>query len=582
MILKDKLLFVSLVILSLIFTSAQTQAQFEDDEFLEVEQAYQALVTIDEKQIDVEWNLAPGYYLYQHQFAIKTTKGEESTPLQFEFEQGKVKFDEFFNKDLTVYYDQTRTTSNIPNYPPPYQIKVSSQACADAGLCYPPRDQFFNVDGDGNALEIQQADFVETSSSDSVAGALENVDVETQHSQPFIFYILGAIAGGLILNLMPCVFPVLSLKALSFTSSHMDSHKQHLHGWAYTAGVVLSFVAAALFIIFSRQAGEALGWGFQLQEPGFVAFMAYLFFVMGLSLSGLINFGSNLMGVGQSLTTGHGYGASFFTGVLAALVASPCTAPFMGIALGFALTQPIYISLLVFIALGFGMALPFLLLSYSPTLARYLPKPGAWMDTLKQFLAFPLYATSIWLLWVLGRQISSDGAIVITIGGLLLAFGFWLLNQRSEKPINKFTIRGFAIASFAGALFFATNVENFKNVDRGNWQVYSPENLAELRRQNIPVFIDLTADWCITCKVNERVAINTDDVKQKVEESGIVMMVGDWTNRDPRITELLSQYGRSGVPLYLMFPADGSSPAEVLPQILTQQIVLDAMDKALP
>ena len=563
----------------------------QDDEFLPVEKAYQAVLSTEGDQFSVNWSVESGYYLYQHRFKVEARNSEGKEKLALTFAEGKEKYDEYFNETLTVYYDSTTVTSTMPqSISPPYELIVRSQGCADAGLCYPPRKQFFLVDEQGNITEQESAIFKSSGPSTPIqysekdASASNNTTSPSSDSDAFLpFILLGALLGGMILNLMPCVFPVLSLKALSFaSSSHLSVREQHLHGWAYTAGAIASFVLAALVILLGREAGEALGWGFQLQHPVFVAFMIYLFFIMGLSLSGLVEIGTQWMGAGQSLTTGHGLKSSFFTGVLAAVVASPCTAPFMASALGFALTQSIPVALLVFVFLGLGMALPFLLLSYAPSLAKLLPPPGAWMDTLKQVLAFPLYATCVWLLWVLGHQASSDGAAAIVLGGVFIAFALWLIKLRPKSNKAIWTTKTFALASSLTAIFLAIEVRSF-NPSQANsqWQAYSPEKLQEYRSAGTPVFVDLTADWCITCKFNERVALNTDKVKQKAEESGFVMLAGDWTNSDPQITELLNQFGRSGVPLYLVYPAKPDAEPEILPQILTTDIVIRAMERAL-
>ncbi|VUD40349.1 Thiol:disulfide interchange protein DsbD [Thalassocella blandensis] len=562
------------------FNTGGAQPFEEEETFLPIEKAYQVVPSFGKNKLELLWTIAPGYYLYQHQFKLEAQTADKSEKFELTFGDGKLKYDEYYEKELTVYYTSTDVVAPLPEFDKPYQLKITSQGCADAGLCYPPRNQYFWVDTDGDAEEISGSKFTNTGAN-TPSAKVEGSETQQDAFLPWILF--GALLGGLILNLMPCVFPVLSLKALSFASSHLNKHAQHLHGWAYTGGVVISFVAAAVVILSARSAGESLGWGFQLQQPGFVATMAFLFFIMGLSLSGLLHIGTQFMGAGQSLTSGHGLSSSFFTGVLAALVASPCTAPFMASALGFALTQPAYIAILVFITLGFGMALPFLLLSYSPALVRYLPQPGAWMEVLKQFLAFPLYLTCIWLLWVLARQTGSDGAIVILIGMLSLTFTVWLLQHASNNKILHFSNRGLAMLGLAFAIFSVVKIGDFQtgSSDNGQWEPYSPDRLKELRAEDTPVFIDLTADWCITCKFNERVALNTDEVIKFAALNDIVMLQGDWTNEDPQISDLLKQFGRSGVPLYLMYPADGNAPPVVLPQILTQSQVLESMENAL-
>lgn len=567
------------------FSADDPFAAKEETEFLKVDEAYQVAPIIEDDALNLVWSIEDGYYLYQHQFKVEARSNEGSEFINLSFQDGKKKYDEFFDKELVVYYEETEVSGPAPTIAGPYELKITSQGCADAGLCYPPRHQYFVLSEDGVFEETLASTFSGGGASNNTLPSSENSSLTgpaPDEDTPFLpFVVLSALLGGLILNLMPCVFPVLSLKALSFASSHLNPTKQHLHGWAYTAGVVGSFWIAAIIILVAKGTGESLGWGFQLQKPGFVAFMAYLFFIMGLSLSGVFHIGTRLMGTGQSLTQGEGLSSSFFTGVLAALVASPCTAPLMAPALGYALTQPAYVALLIFTALGFGMALPFILLSYMPKLASYLPAPGAWMDTLKQVLAFPLYLTSVWLLWVYGNQTSSSGAMAVLAGGVLIAFGFWLKEQRPSRMKLRWFTRSLAVASVLTAAYVAWLAGGMREGDSDMWEPYSPQTLAELRSTNTPVFIDLTADWCITCKFNERVALNTQEVARFAAINDIAMLQGDWTNADPIITELLEQFGRSGVPLYIMYPASSSKPPVVLPQILTKEIVLKAMEEAL-
>jgi thiol:disulfide interchange protein len=395
---------------------------------------------------------------------------------------------------------------------------------------------------------------------------------------------LFALLGGMILNLMPCVFPVLSLKVLHL-SSDRASHREHqLHGIAYAAGVMLAFLALASVLLTLQAGGAAIGWGFHLQKPWFVAALVYLFFVMGLSMSGVVEFGTSIMGVGGSLQEKEGYAGSFFTGVLASVVASPCTAPFMGAALGFAFTQSMPVALTVFLALGFGMALPFLVLSFVPALAKRMPKPGAWMLTFKQVLAFPLYATVVWLLWVLGQQTGPDAMALVVGSCVLLALAAWVYQQR-QAARGFWRYLGFAVilvcigasASVLRSPFLETAVSSAVAAEGEDYEAYSDARLAELRAAGKPVFVNMTAAWCITCLVNERVALSADSFVQGLEEKGVVYLKGDWTNNDPAITAVLKQYNTSGVPLYLMFPADASKPAEQLPQILTESIMLGAL-----
>jgi thiol:disulfide interchange protein DsbD len=295
---------------------------------------------------------------------------------------------------------------------------------------------------------------------------------------------------------------------------------------------------------------------------------------MGLGLSGYLEIGSSLMSVGQNSQGEEGLRSSFMTGVLATTVASPCTAPFMGPALGFAISQSASIAVLVFAFLGLGMALPFILLAWIPGLTKRLPKPGPWMDVFKQFLAFPIYMTAVWLLWVAGRQTSIDVAAAVIIGLILLVMGMWIWKLNS-KPLTRLL----AAATFAAALAVPVAAISESKVEP-EFLTYSPELLAELRDDNQPVFINLTADWCITCLVNERVALNSEKVMGLMRDNGISYLKGDWTNSDPQITELLGRFNRSGVPLYLLYPR-GQGEAAILPQILTESTVIDALNQAI-
>ncbi|MBU2984786.1 thioredoxin family protein [Saccharophagus degradans] len=582
-------IFVSVLLLSAASTQAQGFLSSVDDGFLKVYDAYQ--VQPQTKQTDtttalnLEWKAADGYYLYQHQFKAVARNATEGYKLALRIEPGIMKYDEYLEKELEVFYNRAFMQAEFPNLAPPYELMITSQGCADAGLCYPPYKHYFMVEADGTILPMEAASFSDATLTtltlpESAEATLAPKPVEAAPFLPLV--MLSAILGGLILNLMPCVFPVLSLKALSFASSHATPHKQHAHGWAYTLGAVLSFVGFAVIMLVAREAGEQLGWGFQLTNPVFVAFMVYLFFFMGLVLSGFVELGGGWMGMGQNLTSGEGIKSSFFTGVLAAVVASPCSGPFMATALGIAITQHAVIAIIIFACLGFGMALPFLLLSYNPKLTNRLPAPGVWMDTLKQFFAFPLYLTGVWLLWVLGHQVNSDAAAALAMGAVLIAFSFWLFKQTTQSKTWNVIRLATAIASLVIALGIAIAAKWFAAPTQYEWEPYSARDLAAYRKEGTPVFVDLTADWCTTCKVNEFVALNTEEVQNKAEELGIVMMQGDWTNGEEAITQYLEQFGRNSVPLYLMYPATPDAPPVVLPQFLSKSLVLEAMQKAVP
>ncbi len=397
-----------------------------------------------------------------------------------------------------------------------------------------------------------------------------------------------AMLGGVILNLMPCVFPVLSLKVLSLASNNNSSQQEkRLHGLAYTAGVIAAFLILASVLIALQTGGALIGWGFHMQAPWFISLLIFLFFVMGLSMSGVVDFGTSIMGLGTELQDKKGYPSSFFTGILASVVASPCTAPFMGVALGFAFTQPPIVALAVFIALGLGMALPFLLISFNPKLSNLLPHPGKWMLTFKQVLAFPLYATVVWLLWVLGTQTGTDGMALIIACCLLLAIAAWLYQRRREiqssfwRYTNALIILFCLVTTIGVVRSPLLETQTITQVISNDvaFEAYSDTRLAELRSNGQPVFVNMTASWCITCLVNEKVALNSEDFKKALADNNVTYLKGDWTNNDPEITEMLRRYETSGVPLYLIFPANPSQPAEVLPQILTTNLIISAIER---
>lgn len=560
---------------------AETALVETKDEFLPVDKAYQVSLSAEGDKVYLDWNIAPGYFMYKEKFKLTASTPETKTTLAPQFEKGKIKFDPYFNKDLEIYYNATRITLNTAELGEQFELKMRSQGCADAGLCYAPRTQYFQINQSTGAITETKKATVEPAADQKEVMQEGSADqsivavIPDEEPRSFLFYILLAIGGGMILNLMPCVFPVLSLKALSFASHSEGTHSHQAHGWAYTAGVIGSFVIVAFAIIALRSAGTAAGWGFQLQSPIFVAAVMYLFLVMGLSLSGVIYFGTGLMGVGQGLTSSDDLKGSFFTGVLAAVVASPCTGPMMAPALGFALTQPWYTSILIFVALGFGLALPFLALSYSPALARALPAPGTWMEVLKQFLAFPMYITSAWLLYVFGNQVGMTGVFFLVLGGIAIVYAIWVFQHIPEKGAGKWIARISGYAALVAAAYIGYNGETFKKDE--TWVNYTPTIVQELRAKGQPVFVDFTADWCITCKANEAIALDRDEFREAVAEYNYAKVKGDWTNEDPDITAVLTEYKRSGVPLYLVFPADTGKPAEVLPQILTKEMVLEAL-----
>lgn len=393
-----------------------------------------------------------------------------------------------------------------------------------------------------------------------------------------------ALLGGLLLNLMPCVFPVLSIKALALVE-HAGSPRAVAHGLAYTAGVLTTFLALAGMLIALQASGALIGWGFQLQEPLVVAFLAYLMFVIGLWLIGGMeaSFG-RLSGLGQRFTRRDGLGGSFATGGLAVLVASPCTAPFMAGAIGFALTREPVTALAVFAALGLGLALPYLALSITPWLQRRLPRPGPWMMRFRQLMAFPMFATAAWLVWVLARQVGDWALLYVLLGFVAIALAFWAfrLDGRVAKMAGAaFLAMALTFGILPGQLPAAGTAQNDSTHQirfEAPAEPFSSERLAMLRAEGRPVLVNMTAAWCLTCLVNERVALTGDAFEAALARNEAAYLKGDWTRRDPSITDYLSSFARAGVPLYVVYPASGEPV--ILPQLLTEDMIKEALDEA--
>ncbi len=412
-------------------------------------------------------------------------------------------------------------------------------------------------------------------SSDPVVSSVAQSESK-ENSITLVAALILALLGGLVLNLMPCVFPVLSLKALSL-ANQADKERAYIRagGLMYTLGVLLSFALIAGVMIALKAGGDTIGWGFQLQNPLMVGGLAVLLFVIGLNLSGLFEFKG--LSFGGKALQGNSLLSSFLTGVLATLVATPCTAPFMGAAMGYALIQPSIIALLIFLTLGFGLAFPYLLLCFVPGFQKILPRPGAWMETAKQFLAFPMYGSTIWLVWVLSQQAGPHGVAAILTIMLLAAFAIWVFAKGYSGKI--FALMAVILAIFS---FLSLKSEN-QNIEAKETQgVYSEQALQDALAGDQGVFVNMTASWCITCKINERVAIKTQSIQTLFADQKIVYLVGDWTNRNPEITKFLNSHGRNGVPLYLYYAPkkDGQNSRPepvVLPQILTPSTIEDVI-----
>ncbi len=392
------------------------------------------------------------------------------------------------------------------------------------------------------------------------------------NAAPLSFWLalLGALLGGALLNLMPCVFPVLAIKVMSFTRHANDSRGHRISGLAYSAGVVLSFLALGALMLGLRSAGEQLGWGFQLQSPAVVAALAVLFSVMGLNLAGLFEFGQFLPSRVLLLEAKNPAINAFLSGVLAVAIASPCTAPFMGASLGLALALPAMQALLIFMGIGVGMALPYLAASLLPALARALPRPGAWMDTFRRAMAFPMFATVVWLLWVLGQQTGIDGAAALLALLVALSGVLWALTLSGRGRVVLASLSMVVLALLLGAI--GRNVTrplevSATSASSDRWQPWAPGRVEQALASGTPVFVDFTAAWCVTCQYNKKTALANLDVLADLEAKKVTLLRADWTRRDPAISATLSQLGRSGVPVYVLYQA-GRAPV-LLSEVLS-------------
>ncbi len=594
---------------------------------LPAEQAFGVTAAaVDGNTLEVRFDVAPGYYLYRDKTAFRArAEGiRAGTP---RWPPGQEHQDEHFGTTVVFFEPVTarlpleRTVREAAQA----TLAIEFQGCQTDGICYPVMTRELDVAiPAGTVAQVSSDPDPDTATDDmapppteagaaadpvapqgadapdeSLAPPPADAAVESAATPPadgpvpaprlgLLTVLLLAVGGGLILNLMPCVLPVLSLKALSLAGSGETPGRARRHALWYTAGVLVSFVALGGLALALRQAGLALGWGFQLQQPLVVAVLALLMFGLGLSLSGVWHVGGRWTGVGHGLATRSGPTGDFFTGVLAVVVATPCTAPLMGPALAWAFTAPTGTALLVFLALGLGLALPFLLIGFIPALAHRLPKPGAWMDTFKQLLAFPLYLTAVWLAWVLARQRGADAIGWWLLAATLLAFAAWAWtrSRRDGRP--------WASALAAAALLaVAWPLHAIHTMPRPQTAAvlttpahealapvaFSEQRLADLRGAGRPVFVNMTADWCVTCKANEKAVFGRDGFREALEAADAVYMLGDWTDVDPALTAFLQRYEAVGVPLYVVFPADGG-PGEVLPTVLTPELAREALQRA--
>ncbi|MEO7050605.1 MAG: protein-disulfide reductase DsbD [Rhodanobacter sp.] len=540
------------------------------------EQAFQlAALAQGPHQLLLRWTMPKGYYLYRDQTTLHLA-GAPGLSLKPAWPAGVTHHDEHYG-EVTVYFDEVELPVTVEgDLAGRQQLKLlaSFQGCQDGGLCYPLMHRDVKIDLGESSAVIAGASAANAAPPAADGGA-------SPLQLGLLPALLLALAGGLVLNLMPCVLPVLSIKAVSVLESGDNPATRRHHALFYTAGVLCSFAALGLGILALRSAGHALGWGTQLQQPIVVGVLACVMLAVGLSMSGVVQFGSALGNTGAGLAGRAGPAGDFFTGVLAVVVATPCTAPFMGSALAYAFTASMPSAFLVFLALGLGLALPFLAIGLVPALARMLPKPGRWMETLKQVLAFPMYLTAVWLVWVLANQRGADAVGLVLVAMVLLAMTLWWFERsRSRGMVSKFAVAALALATLVpmGLLSQVPAPTGSAVVEEGV-VAYSPQTLAKLRAAGTPVFVDMTADWCVTCKANEHTVLDTQRFRDLLQRTGATYMKGDWTDVNPTISAFLAQYHSPGVPLYVVFPR-GGGPGRQLSTVLTSSMVERALSDA--
>lgn len=589
-----------LAALLLAATSVRAQSTSPGDGLLPVTQAFALKPVIDKPgTIALHFDIAPHYYLYRGRIHAKiltsgVTAGALSLP------PGKQEHDPYLG-DVEIYHDSVDgslpyTTAGAA--PATLKVAVTYQGCheIEPKICYPPNTQTFTLPTSGGGpiggIGAGTAAGGNTPPGNPITASLGGAGSNAQSAAPSMIAqntatpistglplaLLLAFAGGLILNLMPCVLPVLAIKAVGVLEGGESRRRARAHALAYATGVICTFIAIGLAILGLRGAGHAIGWGTQLQQPAIVAVLACVLFAVGLSMSGVVQFGAGLGNVGAGLTRRGGAAGHFFTGVLAVVVASPCTAPFMGAALAYAFVAPAAYELLVMLALGIGLALPLTLIGLVPALARWLPKPGRWMETLKQILAFPMYLSAVWLVWVLAHQRGADAVALVLVAMTLLAAALWWHGR--GHPGRKLGHAFTAVLALAAALSLYGVARIAPPVRAATTDsdvvAFSPAKLQSLRDAGTPVFVDIGADWCVTCKANEYAVLDTQGFRNLLAKTGAVYMKGDWTDVDPEIGAYLKQFHSPGVPLYVVYPRGGGA-GRVLPTVLTASLVRNAL-----
>ncbi len=586
-------------------------------------------IASDGNTLLLRFSPAPGYYLYRDRTSLKLEGSAGVLADAPRWPAAQSHRDEHFG-DVSVYFNQVevplplrRTVTDAVDS----TLVVTFQGCQTDGICYPPmtrrvklsipagkisahagqpapRSEMIRPLPAGSAAPREAANGtplrllptvpnsepartdVDGAQAGFAADARGDNALRTRPpattpdpDRSFLWVLLLALAGGLVLNLMPCVLPILSLKVLGLAQSGESAERARSHAMWYTLGVLVAFAVIGALMVGLRMLGNAVGIGFQLQHPGVVAALAYIMFAVGLSLSGVFTLGGGLGNLGQSLARRSGPAGDFFTGALACVVGSACVGPFMGGAVAYAFVATPVQAMAVFLFLGLGLALPFLLIGFVPALARRLPKPGPWMETLKHVLAFPMYATGLWLLWVLGKQRGVDGMALALGGLLLLALGLWLFERSRWRSQRAAGLLGVLLA--IAALVPVWGVTQLKPPARAaqatseNVVEYSPQLLDRLRADNRVVFVNMTADWCVSCKANERAVLSRPEFRELLRRTNAVYMRGDYTNVDPQITAFLDEHKAVGVPLYVVYGP--GAPPTVLPTLLTQAVVEEAL-----
>ena len=596
------------------------------------EQAFASeVIALDGNTLLLRLTPRHGYYLYRDKLSVTLQAGEglsTALPPAARLPKATSYHDAHFG-DVAVYFDQVEIPLPVARTTPRAAsgtLTLGLQGCQTDGICYPPMTRRLAVSLPAGTVTATGADnntiptpalplkgreqsggaaepppskgqgdtAVEPFPSRGGLGGDGVIDITsqparetppTQKTPGLLAALLLALGGGLVLNLMPCVLPVLSLKALSLAQSGQSRQHARRHALAYTAGVLASMLALGGLALALRKAGLVLGWGFQLQQPLVLAGLALVMFALGLSLSGLWHANVGIGQRGGALLQGNGIRADFFTGVLAVVLATPCTAPFMGAALAYAFTGPTAGALLVFLILGLGLALPFLAIGFVPAFARLLPKPGAWMDTLKQLLAFPLYATAAWLVWVLAKLRGADAVGLWLAAAILLALAAWAWTRGRSGGARGW--QALALLALLGLAWPLARLHALPRPQAAATSVtdglasvaWSEQKLADLRGQGRVVFVNMTADWCVTCKANEKTVFSRERFSQALAAANAVYMTGDYTDVDPAITAYLQRHRAVGVPLYVVYPRGGGE-GRILPTLLTPGLAEDALREA--